>query len=148
EDAGEHFDGGGLPGAVRAEQREQFAGRHLEGDVADGLLRDSFGLDQGLERARQTGAAHSGVKGPGQSPDVDAAAHRDAFRVSAISHTVATSEAADRAVSSQGTAWIPDASMPTPSSGGAATPPIIEAAITQAPALFAWGRARLSHGRP
>ncbi len=39
EDAGEHLDGGGLAGAVRAEQREQFAGRHLEGDVADGLLQ-------------------------------------------------------------------------------------------------------------
>ncbi len=38
--------------------------------------------------------------------------------------------------------------MPTPRSGGAATPPIMDAAITQAPALFARGRALLSHGSP
>lgn len=38
--------------------------------------------------------------------------------------------------------------MPLPSAGGAATPPIIDAAMTQAPARRAPGTARVSQGRP
>ena len=46
------------------------------------------------------------------------------------------------------TARMPDHSMALPSAGPAATPPIIEAAMTSAPARRARGAARCSQGSP
>ena len=37
--AAEHLDGGGLAGPVRAEEREQFARRDVQGEVLHGDLR-------------------------------------------------------------------------------------------------------------
>jgi len=42
----QHPDGGGLAGAVRAEQAEHFTGRDLEIDAADGLDPAGIGLGQ------------------------------------------------------------------------------------------------------
>ena len=63
ENAGEHLDGRGLPGTVRAEQGQHLALPHRQGDVVDGYLGDPAWRQHGGDSTDEAGSTHHSVEG-------------------------------------------------------------------------------------
>ena len=71
QDAGQHFDGGGLAGPVRADEAEQFARFHLEREPAYRFDGDILRPDERAQTAAQPGGFAFGLEGFLQVSDLD-----------------------------------------------------------------------------
>src|SRR5688572_17661268 len=63
QDACEHFDRGGFPGAVGTDETEQFTGVHLERETAHGFDGAVFRFEEGAQGAAHPGGFAFGLEG-------------------------------------------------------------------------------------